>query len=61
MCGELNDVEGRPRLNADEWPPCANNGNLSLCQNTSKGRKCLHQLLLRGGWKFDIQIMNFVN
>ena len=44
MCGELNDVEGRPRLNADEWPPCANNGNLSLCQNTSKGRKCLHQL-----------------
>ena len=39
----------------------ANNGNLSLCQNTSKGRKCLHQLLLRGGWKFDIQIMNFVN
>ena len=47
MRGELNDVEGRPRLNADEWPPCANNGNLSLCQNTSKGRKCLYQPWLK--------------
>ena len=39
-----------PRVNGDEWPTTslmlgrANNGNLSLCQNTSKGRKCLHQL-----------------
>ena len=53
-------------VNGDEWPTTsrmlgrANNGNLSLCQNTSKGRKCLHQL-----WEnmklvnHDIQMLNW--